>query len=284
MATSPSGSLTSSLSSLPRRHGPPRLEQSTAALAVAAFLLLKANAFAVSFSLRQATPSLSHTTPAASAFLVEALELPGAASTPQPRSLCVGSLVAHLSFLFPLPCPRFTRKREVFRHARRINPCLHFPAYLSRISSVLRSSVSRSSEKGAPIMEASGLGRHGRLPAAGSGNLPPEEAPRAPHLLADGTCDQLLPRAPASHWLLPVSRRGLADREPDFCYWTPKDDHTARALGLTDLGGLSHLGEPPRRPRHRSRSSRCASTSILTLLRRRGRIRLARIPGKRRHE
>jgi hypothetical protein len=33
-------------------------------------------------------------------------------------------------------------------------------------------------------------------------------------------------------WLLPVTRRGLADRNPDFCYWTPKDDDAARALGV----------------------------------------------------
>ena len=33
-------------------------------------------------------------------------------------------------------------------------------------------------------------------------------------------------------WLIPVTRRGLADRNPDFCYWTPKDDETAKALGL----------------------------------------------------
>ena len=33
-------------------------------------------------------------------------------------------------------------------------------------------------------------------------------------------------------WLLPVTRRGLADRDPDFCYWTPKDDDVARALDL----------------------------------------------------
>lgn len=33
-------------------------------------------------------------------------------------------------------------------------------------------------------------------------------------------------------WLLPVTRRGLADRDPDFCYWTPKDDDAARALGV----------------------------------------------------
>ena len=33
-------------------------------------------------------------------------------------------------------------------------------------------------------------------------------------------------------WLLPVTRHGLADRDPDFCYWTPQDADTARALGL----------------------------------------------------
>ena len=45
-------------------------------------------------------------------------------------------------------------------------------------------------------------------------------------------------------WLLPVTRRGLADRDPDFCYWTPKDDDAARALGVAVLDDLSHVGKP----------------------------------------
>ena len=36
-------------------------------------------------------------------------------------------------------------------------------------------------------------------------------------------------------WLLPVNRRGLADLDPDFFYWTPKDDDAARALGVAPL-------------------------------------------------
>jgi hypothetical protein len=44
------------------------------------------------------------------------------------------------------------------------------------------------------------------------------------------------------HWLLPVTRFGLADRDPDFCYWTPKDDDAARALGLEALAAYPISG------------------------------------------
>jgi hypothetical protein len=60
-------------------------------------------------------------------------------------------------------------------------------------------------------------------------------------------------------WLLPVTRRGLADRDPDFCYWTPKDDDAARALGLAAPAAYPVSGNrfaarvsaaaPPRTPR-----------------------------------
>ena len=60
-------------------------------------------------------------------------------------------------------------------------------------------------------------------------------------------------------WLLPVTRFGLADRDPDFCYWTPKDDDAARALGLAALAAYPTSGNrlaarvsalaPPRGPR-----------------------------------
>jgi hypothetical protein len=58
-------------------------------------------------------------------------------------------------------------------------------------------------------------------------------------------------------WLLPVTRRGLADRNPDFCYWTPKDDDTARAVGVgvpttypTSGNRLAaRIGAPPRASR-----------------------------------
>lgn len=43
-------------------------------------------------------------------------------------------------------------------------------------------------------------------------------------------------------WLLPVTRRGLADRDPDFFYWTPKDDETARPLGLVPLAAYPISG------------------------------------------
>ena len=43
-------------------------------------------------------------------------------------------------------------------------------------------------------------------------------------------------------WLLPVTRLGLADRDPDYCYWTPKDDEAARALGLATLAAYPTSG------------------------------------------
>lgn len=60
------------------------------------------------------------------------------------------------------------------------------------------------------------------------------------------------------YWLLPVTRFGLADRDPDFCYWTPKDDDAARALDLAALASYPTSGNrlavrvsalaPPRTP------------------------------------
>jgi hypothetical protein len=63
-------------------------------------------------------------------------------------------------------------------------------------------------------------------------------------------------------WLLPVTRSGLADRNPDFCFWTPKDYDAARALDLADLAAYPTSGNrlaarvtapaPPRTPQPRS--------------------------------
>ncbi|MGZ6971482.1 MAG: hypothetical protein ACXVID_07460, partial [Thermoanaerobaculia bacterium] len=58
-------------------------------------------------------------------------------------------------------------------------------------------------------------------------------------------------------WLLPVTRFGLGDRDPDFCSWTPKDDDAARAFGIgaqrtySESGNrlAARIGVPPRAAR-----------------------------------
>ena len=67
-------------------------------------------------------------------------------------------------------------------------------------------------------------------------------------------------------WLLPVNRRGLADRDPDFCYWTPKDDDAARALDLTALASYATSGNRLAARVRAPRSSGYASTLTLTPL------------------
>jgi hypothetical protein len=60
-------------------------------------------------------------------------------------------------------------------------------------------------------------------------------------------------------WLLPVNRSGLAARDPDFVYYTPKDEPIARSLDLVPLADYPVSGN-----RLAARGQARAGTSALT--------------------